>query len=115
MPKRSSKDENELAKSIVDQIIAETESEGFGKEKPQKNPAAVALGKLGGLKGGKARAEKLTALRRSEIATKAAQVASGKSHGTGHSYLFGKVVSGNGADETLSNVHRWLQRLRSHC
>lgn len=74
MPKRSStKDENELAKSIVDQIIAETESEDFDKEKPQKNPAAVALGKLGGLKGGKARAASLTAERRKEIAKKAAE------------------------------------------
>jgi len=37
-----------------------------------KNPAAVALGRLGGLKGGKARAEKLSPERRSEIAKKAA-------------------------------------------
>ena len=40
----------------------------------EKNPAAVALGRLGGLKGGKARAEKLSASRRAEIAKKAAQV-----------------------------------------
>jgi hypothetical protein len=38
-----------------------------------KNPAAVALGKLGGAKGGKARAAKLTKEQRSEIAKKAAQ------------------------------------------
>ena len=37
-----------------------------------KNPAAVALGRLGGLKGGRARAEKLTSARRIEIAKKAA-------------------------------------------
>lgn len=37
-----------------------------------KNPAAVALGRLGGIKGGKARADKLTPQRRSEIAKKAA-------------------------------------------
>lgn len=37
-----------------------------------KNPAAVALGRLGGLKGGKARAKSLTAKQRSEIAKKAA-------------------------------------------
>ena len=37
-----------------------------------KNPAAVALGRLGGLKGGKARAQKLTAGERSEAARKAA-------------------------------------------
>ncbi len=39
----------------------------------EKNPAAVALGKLGASKGGKARAEKLSAERKSEIAKKAAQ------------------------------------------
>lgn len=38
-----------------------------------KNPAAVALGRLGGLKGGKARAESLTKLKRSEIAKAAAE------------------------------------------
>ena len=40
--------------------------------KTKKNPAAVALGRLGGLKGGKARAQKLTPKRRSAIARKAA-------------------------------------------
>jgi hypothetical protein len=39
----------------------------------EKNPAAVALGKLGASKGGKARAEKLTPEERSAIAKKAAQ------------------------------------------
>lgn len=38
-----------------------------------KNPAAVALGRLGGLKGGKARAEKLSASERKRIAAKAAK------------------------------------------
>jgi hypothetical protein len=37
-----------------------------------KNPAAVALGRLGGLKGGKARASKLSSARRAEIAKQAA-------------------------------------------
>jgi len=37
-----------------------------------KNPAAVALGRLGGLKGGRVRAERLTPERRAEIAKKAA-------------------------------------------
>lgn len=40
---------------------------------PKKNPAAVALGKLGGMKGGKARAEKLSSERKKEIAQKAAK------------------------------------------
>lgn len=72
MPKRSSKDENQLAKMIVDQIILETEGGGCSTLQ-EKNPAAVALGKLGGLKGGKARAASLTPERRKEIAKKAAQ------------------------------------------
>lgn len=46
------------------------------KEEPakEKNPAAVALGRLGGLKGGKARAESLSANQRREIAQKAAKI-----------------------------------------
>ena len=75
MPRRSSivKDEISFAKSIVDEIIEETENESTTElARPEKNPAAVALGKLGGLKGGKARAEKLTPERRKEIAKKAA-------------------------------------------
>jgi hypothetical protein len=71
MPKRSSKDENQLAKSIVDQIILETENDGCSTLQ-EKNPAAVALGRLGGLKGGKARAAKLSAKKRKAIAQKAA-------------------------------------------
>lgn len=72
MPKRSSKkkDVNELAKSIVDQATGEQPKEPVDEG---KNPAAVALGRLGGLKGGKARAAKLTKEQRSEIAKKAAQ------------------------------------------
>jgi hypothetical protein len=76
MPKRSSihkapQDENQLAKSILDLIT--TEETDAPEEKPEKNPAAVALGRLGGLKGGKARAEKLSAKKRSAIAKKAAE------------------------------------------
>ncbi|MDI6448046.1 hypothetical protein [Anaerobaca lacustris] len=64
-------DVNELAKSIVDQITDEQLQEKAREE--GKNPAAVMLGRLGGLKGGKARAQKLSAERRSEIAKKAAE------------------------------------------
>ena len=77
MPKRSSKgrlDLNRLAKSIVDQATGEVAP----VEEPEKNPAAVALGRLGGIKGGTARAKKLTAEERSEIARKAAAVRWGK-------------------------------------
>ena len=63
-------DTNKRAKSIVD--LATGESEGTDHSTEGKNPAAVALGRLGGLKGGKARAESLTAKKRSEIAKKAA-------------------------------------------
>ena len=46
---------------------------GTGQPKPAKNPAAVALGRLGGLKGGNARAEKLSPERLKEIAQHAAK------------------------------------------
>ena len=67
-----SKDENVLAKSVVDDIIKLTENEIF-EQPTNKNPAAVILGRLGGLKGGKARANKLSAQRKSEIASNAAK------------------------------------------
>ncbi len=71
MPKRSSKkkDVNELTKSIMEQATGEQPQKPVDEG---KNPAAVALGRLGGLKGGKARAAKLTKEQRSEIAKKAA-------------------------------------------
>ena len=67
-PKRP-RDANQLAKSIVDLTTGETEEVNPDEG---KDPAAVALGRKGGLKGGKARAEKLTAEQRSEIAQIAA-------------------------------------------
>ncbi len=75
MPKRTSKrprDLNQLAKSIVDEAIGEARPKEEEKIKHEKNPAAVALGRLGGLKGGKARARNLTKTQRSDIAKKAA-------------------------------------------
>ena len=66
MPKHSSKskDENQIAASILSNFTSPSE--------PLKNPAAVALGRLGGLKGGKARAAKLSSAKRKAIAKKAA-------------------------------------------
>lgn len=64
-------DINKLAAFIVDQ--ATNEDKPKEPEQPQKNQAAVELGRLGGLKGGKARADKLTSEQRSEIAKFAAQ------------------------------------------
>lgn len=72
--KKKSQDINILAASIV--------KEATGETLPEKNPAAVALGRLGGLKGGPARAEKLTAKQRKQIAQKAAQTRWSKSKKT---------------------------------
>jgi hypothetical protein len=74
MPNRSSKkrprDLNQLAKGIVDEAtgasMPDTPVDG-------KDPAAVSLGRRGGLKGGPARAAKLSEKKRSEIAKKAAR------------------------------------------
>jgi hypothetical protein len=68
------RDLNELARSIVDDAINdEAKVSHYPPETAEKDPAAVSLGRRGGLKGGKARAEKLTPEQRSEIARKAAQ------------------------------------------
>lgn len=65
------KDANQLAKLITEIATGETKDEE--KTKDGKNAAAVALGRLGGQKGGKARANKLTPEKRKEIAKKAAE------------------------------------------
>jgi hypothetical protein len=73
MPERSRKrprDVNELARQIVDEVAGDKPP--FDPD-AGKDPAAVALGRKGGLKGGKARAEKLTPAQRSAAARKAAQ------------------------------------------
>jgi hypothetical protein len=62
-------DVNQRAKAIVDFA---TSTEDVPDPDEGKDPAAVALGRKGGLKGGKARAEKLTPEERSEAAKKAA-------------------------------------------
>ncbi len=77
MPTRSSKPRDHdfatNARRIVEQAIGE-KLDGTPLDDPSagKNPAAVALGKLGGAKGGKARAEKLSPAKRKAIAKKAA-------------------------------------------
>jgi hypothetical protein len=78
MPKRSRKprDLNSLARSIVDEATGENTPpapESEPKPDPDKDPAAVALGRRGGLKGGKARAEKMTPKQRSDAAKRAAK------------------------------------------
>jgi hypothetical protein len=77
-PKRP-RDANQLAKFIVDLSTGDAQEEiPPTPEEEGKDPAAVALGRKGGLKGGKARAEKLTADERSGIARKAAQARWGR-------------------------------------
>lgn len=66
------RDLNKRAKSIVDIATSETPQEPTASD--ELKAAAAALGRLGGLKGGNARAAKLSAKRRSEIARKAAAV-----------------------------------------
>lgn len=74
MPDRSSKrprDPNQLAKLVVD--IATGQVEGERPAPVEKDPLAAELGRRGGLKGGRARAESLSATARSQIASKAAK------------------------------------------
>jgi hypothetical protein len=73
MPDRSRtrpRDPNELAHNVFLESIGERPKTEPPKE---KNPAAVALGRLGGLKGGVARAAALTPKKRSQMAAKAAK------------------------------------------
>jgi len=81
MPKRSGKqkatgrrepDVNQLARAVMDHI------ERIAEENPGKNPAAVALGRRGGLKGGRARMDSLTVDERRKLAAKAAKARWGK-------------------------------------
>ena len=92
MPKRSSKkrDTQQLARHVLDSVAPDAEPGKLTAKELRaaqeqsadkvKNPAAVALGRLGGLKGGKARAEKLSPAKRKAIAQKAAAKRWGKSH-----------------------------------
>ncbi len=75
MPDRSSKrprDFNQLAKRLVDESTGDAPTDAPATE-PAKDPAAVALGRRGGLKGGKARAEKMTPEERRDSAQHAAR------------------------------------------
>jgi len=69
-PLKRPRDPVQLAKLIGDIATGQVED---AKLDDGKNPAAVALGKLGGAKGGKARAATLTSARRREISRKAAK------------------------------------------
>ena len=70
-PKKS-RDVNQMARAVMDRI------EQIAEENPGKNPAAVALGRQGGLKGGRARMDSLSADERRKLALKAAKARWGK-------------------------------------
>ena len=82
MAKKKSSDVNVTTFEILNAVTGEV-AESLRNRKPTKkptkppipvkNPAAVALGRLGGLKGGKARAKNLTQKQRADIARKAAK------------------------------------------
>jgi hypothetical protein len=86
MLKRLSKDPNQITEKIVQGAVEAiypatlivAKAMGAAKLAKAKNPAAVALGRMGGLKGGRARAASLSKARRSEIAAKAAAARWGK-------------------------------------
>ena len=68
-PKNLPRDPNQRARAILDIALGESDA----PMEPQKDPRAVELGRQGGLKGGAARAKKLSPERRQEIARKAAE------------------------------------------
>lgn len=81
MPDRSNKrprDPNQLAYQIMLESTGQVAPFNPNAADSHKNPAAVALGRLGGLKGGAARAAKLTPRKRSQIAAKAAKARWGR-------------------------------------
>jgi hypothetical protein len=85
MPERSKKrprDPNQLAYQIMLESTGQAAKYTPGTEArpadPAKNPNAVGLGRLGGLKGGTARAAALSPRKRSQIAAKAAKARWGK-------------------------------------
>lgn len=76
MPKTRPRDPNQLAHNVFLESIGQQPKTEPGKPRkpvdPNKNPNAVALGRLGGLKGGAARAAALSPTKRAQIAAKAA-------------------------------------------
>ncbi|HYA92188.1 MAG TPA: hypothetical protein VEK32_11900 [Thermodesulfobacteriota bacterium] len=69
--KKKQRDIAEIAYQTLQEVTQEQPT--HKNIQPEKNPAAVALGRLGGLKGGPARAKKLSSKKRKAIAQKAAK------------------------------------------
>jgi hypothetical protein len=78
MAKKRPRDPNALAFQIMLESTGQARKYDPEKDDPPKNPAAVALGRLGGLKGGKARAKALSKRKRVQIAAAAAKARWGK-------------------------------------
>jgi hypothetical protein len=76
----NSDDPNIFAKNIVSELIAKYDPQAIVEEEADsgKNPAAVILGRMGGSKGGQARAAALTSKQKIAIARKAARARWGK-------------------------------------
>jgi hypothetical protein len=72
-PPKRPRDPNQLAFQVVGELTGTLQPLPTNGSEHRKNPAAVALGTLGGSKGGTARAARLTPSQRSEIAQKAAR------------------------------------------
>jgi hypothetical protein len=70
---RRPRDPNQLAHTIIGIATGAIVDSGVAEDDPNKDPLAVELGRRGGLKGGRARADKLSAEKRSEIAKRAAK------------------------------------------
>lgn len=82
MPKRSRKQEPEDINQIAARIVRESTEEPDLSDEDARRAAARALGRLGGLKGGPARAAKLTKAQRHESAIKAAKARWAKQNGS---------------------------------
>ncbi len=84
------RDPVQLGKLIGDILTGQVEdlAVAIRQDNDDKDPAAVSLGRRGGLKGGKARAAKMTAKQRAEIARKAAKARDGR---YGHGSSLGNV------------------------
>jgi hypothetical protein len=71
-PRKRPRDFSQAAKLVIDVATGQVEDREPTPEERGKDPAAVALGRKGGAKGGKARAAAISAERRAEIAKRAA-------------------------------------------
>lgn len=75
-PLRKRRDVNQMARAVIEHV------ERMAEEHPGKNPAAVALGRRGGLKGGRARMDSMTPEERRKLGEKAARARWGKPEAT---------------------------------